>query len=179
VDEGPLEAPLLEQLRDQIDRVALADAAEIDADPVGGGPDLERLGVDVEPRQAGADRDVEGAAGQLVHVPRDHEALERSLADADAGARREVIDSRDVAVGPEPAQLAFEAIDEGEGGLRRLRRVSCVGARHVDLEHGVHGLVREAPKRAGRAVAREPDPALDVHRQPTIRASSPPCRSGG
>ena len=82
MDERALEAPVLEQFRHQIHRVALADAAEIDANAVGRRADLERIGIDLERRQPGADRDVERAVGQVVHVPRDEEAFERGLADA-------------------------------------------------------------------------------------------------
>ena len=98
--------------------------------------------------------DVEGAAGQVVDVPRDEEAFERRLADARALSGREVIDPGDVAVVPEAAQLAFEAIDEGEGRLRGLRGVARVGVRGVDLEHGVHGLVRETPQTRARGCPR-------------------------
>ena len=71
VDERAVEAPLLEQLRHQVHRVALADAAEIDAHAVGRRAHHEVVGVDLERRQPGADRDVERAAGQVVDVPRD------------------------------------------------------------------------------------------------------------
>ena len=172
VHEGALEAPLLEQLRDQVHRVALADAAQIEPNAIGRRADLERIRVDLERRQPGPDRDVERAAGQVVDVPRDQEAFERGLADARALARRQVIEPGDVAVRPEAAQLALEAIHEGEGRLGGLRGVACVGVRDVDLEHRVHGLVREAPK-TGLAVTREPDPAVEIHVEPTSRASSP------
>ena len=162
VDERTVEAPFLQQLRHQIDRVALADATEIESDATGGRAHDERLGVDLQRRQSGADRDVERAVGQIVDVPCDEEAFERGLTDARALSRRQVTEPGDVAVGAEAAQLAFEAIDEREGRLRGLRGVSCVGVRDVDLEHRVHGLVREAPK-TGLAVSREPDPAVEVH----------------
>ena len=77
VDERALEAPLLEQLRHQIHRVALADAAEIDLHAARSRADDEVVGIDLERRQAGADRDVERAGGQLEHVPRDQQAFER------------------------------------------------------------------------------------------------------
>ena len=162
MDERAVEAPVLEQFRHQIHRVALADAAEIDANAVGRRADQEGIGIDLERRQPGADRDVERAVGQVVDVPRDEEAFERGLADACALSGREVIESADVAVGPEAAQLAFETIHEGEGRLRRLRGVSRIGVRGVHLEHGVHRLVREAPQIAELARSREPDPAVEV-----------------
>ena len=92
-------------------------------------------------------------------MPRDDEALQRRRADAGRLARGQVVDPRDVAVGDEAAQLAFEAIDEGEGGLRRLRRVACIGVHGVHLEDRVHRLVREAPH---VALARplDPEPAI-------------------
>ena len=154
VHEGALEAPLLEQLRHQVHRVALADAAQIEPNAVGRRADLERIRVDLERRQPGADRDVERAAGQVVDVPRDQQAFERGLADARALSRRQVIEPGDVAVRPEAAQFTFEAIHEGEGRLGGLRGVARVGVRDVDLEHRVHGLVREAPETGLAAVPR-------------------------
>jgi len=96
-------------------------------------------------------------------VPRDQQAFERGLADACALSRRQVIEPGDVAVRPEAAQFALEAIHEGKRRLGAFRGVAGVGVRDVDLEHRVHGLVREAPK-TGLAVTREPDPAVEVHR---------------
>ena len=93
VDEGALEAPLLEQLRHQVHRVALADTAEIDANAVGRRADHEGVGVDLERRQPGADGDVERAVGQVVDVPCDQEAFERGLADACALSDRQVIEA--------------------------------------------------------------------------------------
>ena len=92
VDERAVEAPVLEQLRHQVHRVALADAAEIDAHAVGRRADQEGIGIDLERRQPGADGDVERAVGQVVQVPRDEEAFERGLADACALSGREVIE---------------------------------------------------------------------------------------
>ena len=120
------------------------------------------VGIDLERRQPGADRDVERAVGDVVQVPRDEQAFERSLADACALSGREVIDAADVAVRAEAAQLAFETIHEGEGRLRRLRRVLRIGVRGIHLEHGVHRLVRETPQIAELARSRDPDPAVEV-----------------
>ena len=111
-------SPLLEQFRHQVDRVALADAAQVDLHPVGRRANQEAIGVQFERRQPRADRDVEGAACQVEHVARDHEALERRRADPRALARRQVVDPRDVAVGPEAAQLVLEAV-------RRESKAAC------------------------------------------------------
>ena len=81
---------------------------------------------------------------------------------AGALAPRQVIDPRDVAVGPEAAQLALEAIPEIEGGLRRLRRVLLVGVYGVHLEDGGHCLVREAAYVPELARPRDSEPAVEV-----------------
>ena len=55
-----------------------------------------------------------------------------------------------------------EPVGEIERRLRRLRRVPLVGMRHMHLEHGVHRLVRVAP-RVARARCIESEPAVNVH----------------
>jgi hypothetical protein len=74
-------------------------------------------------------------------VPRDQEALERRRVDGRAVACSQVVDARDVAVRLEPAQLAFQTIDEFEGRLRGLRSIPPVGVQRVHLEDGRHRLV--------------------------------------
>ena len=66
MDERAVEAPVLEQFRHQIHRVALAYPAEIDEDTAACRADQKRVGIDLERRQPGADRDVERAVGQVI-----------------------------------------------------------------------------------------------------------------
>jgi hypothetical protein len=101
--------------------------------------------IDLEGWQSGADRDIERAAGQLEHVPRDHEAFECRRGDARVRAGGELIDAGDVAVRLEPAQLALEPVHQIESRLRGLCRVLLIGVDRVDLVHRRHRLVREAP----------------------------------
>ena len=78
--ESALQTPLLEQLGGQVHRVALADAAKVDAHAVPRRVHLVRLRVELEGRQPAADGDVEGAVGQGVDVLGDDQALEGRLA---------------------------------------------------------------------------------------------------
>ena len=80
-----------------------------------------------------------------------HSSVDGADPRALAGARW--LMRRDVAVREEAAQLALEAIDEIEGGLRGLRRVPRRRVHGVDLEHRRHRLVREAPHLAQLARA--------------------------
>ena len=91
--------------------------------PARRGEDERFVGVELERRQAGPDRHVEGAAGQVEHVPRDRQALQRRRRHSRALAGGEVIDPGDVAVRQEPAQLPLETIDEVERRLCGLRGV--------------------------------------------------------
>ena len=76
--------------------------------------DHEVVGVELERRQPRANRDVERAAGEIEHVPRDDEALERRRADPGVLACRELVDSRDVAVGHEAAERELQAIEQSK-----------------------------------------------------------------
>ena len=114
----------------------------------------------------GADRDVERAAGEVEHVPRDHEALERRRADPGALARREVVDPGDVAVGQEAAQLALEAIRRGR------RRPAPPAPRTVGRRaprrprtRWPSPRARSAARRGARAVCSMPTPAVDRPRR--------------
>ena len=174
MDERPLDPPVLEQLRHQIDGVALADAAKVHAHAIPCRADRGVFGIQFERRQPGADRDVERAAGQFVHMARDEEALHRRRSDACALARRQMVDPRDVAVGAEAAQLALEAIHEIEGRLRRLCRVLLVGVHGVHLEDGGHRLVRKTPDVFQRVERVELALALAIPSPPAM--SGPPAR---
>ena len=158
--ERALEAPLLEQLRHQIDRVALADAAEIDLHAARRRADHERrrrraraTAAPCRSRRRTRRRSGRTCAARSRGT-RASTALTRVLSPAARWLIR-----RDVAVRQEAAQLALEAIDEVEGRLRRLRRVPAVGVHGVDLEHRGHRLVREAPDVArARAAPSIPTP---------------------
>ena len=137
--------------------------------PLAGRADHAVVGIEFERRQSRADRDVEGAAREVEHVARDHEALHRRRADPRALAGRQLVDPRDVAVGQEAAQFAFEAVREIERGLGRLRRVPRVRVHGVHLEDGGHGLVREAPHVAPPARPSEFQRAVHVGECRTLR----------
>ena len=159
VDERALEPPLLEQFRHQIDRVALADAAEVDLHPVRRRANQEVVGVQLERRQPRADRDVERAAGQVEHVARDDEALQRRRADPCALARRQMVDPRDVAVGAEAAQLALEAVRRDRRrpappAPRTVRR----GARRTPRRRWPSPRARSAARRASSRGPAIPSP---------------------
>ena len=162
MNERPLDAPVLQQLRHQIDGVALADAAEVQPHAIPCRADRGVVGIQFERRQPGADGDVERAARQFVHMARDEQALHRRRSEACGLARRQMVDPRDVAVGAEAAQLPLEAIHEVEGRLRRLRRIPLVGMHGVHLEDGGHRLVRKTADVAELARSRDPESAVDV-----------------
>ena len=155
VHERAGDLPLFQHLRHAVDRVALADAAEVEAGSSFPRVDGELVGVELEALQPRPDRGVEGPAGQAVDVPRDLQALHRPRAHPGGLPRGQVIDPRDVAVLDEPAQQLLEPVDELEGGLRGLGGVSRVGVSAVDLEHRGHRRVREAVRPRAREGLRQ------------------------
>ena len=130
------------------------------------------VGVELERRQPRANRDVEGAAGDVEHVARDHEAFHRGAAHTRRVAGRQMVDPCDVAVGKEAAEIALEAVREIEGGMGRLLRVPLVGVHAEHLEDGGHRFVGETPHVAQLAVR----PRWRGRRQQ--RPPRPPVRAG-
>jgi hypothetical protein len=77
VNQGALEPPVFEKFGHQIHGVAFADSAKVQSHIVLCRTNDALAGLELERVESGAERDVEGSPGNLVHMPRDHEALER------------------------------------------------------------------------------------------------------
>ena len=169
--KGRRDAPVLQQVDHPLDGVALADAAQVDADLVG--PDADGVLAFVEDQQvhagmaAGlghlgvggrhlpapfrppevlepADRHVERPARLGVGPRGGLQALERVEADADGPAGRQPADLRHVAGGVEPAEFGLEAVEFLEGGAGGLAGVLGIAAGDEDAPRGGHRLVGEA-----------------------------------
>ncbi len=164
VDERDVQSPFLEQLRHQVHSVALADAAEIDLHAAFRRAHQERIRVELERRQPGADRDVERAGRQLEHVARDHEALQRRRADLCALARRQMVDARDVAVGQEAAQLPLEAVRPGRRPpappVPRTRSSGCTAYTSKTVAIASCEKRRTSPSSRGLSMARPPSASV-------------------
>ena len=161
---------------DLVERIAFADAPEVDLHAVGPHAGAHRVRIEVEqmhpaagggvldfpPRRTAGravradptgedrpDRDVEGTLGGGVDVAGQQQAVHGGGTDAGRFAGGQGVEAADVAVGPEPGQFALEHVDLADGRPARFVDRDRGLRRHEELPRRGHGLVGEVADRHG------------------------------
>jgi hypothetical protein len=124
VNQRPKETPLLQDLRHAVDRVALADPAQVESDVRSERANFEVVRAELEALEPGAPGDIEGAAGHAEEDPRGRQAVEGEGIDERLLPCAKVVDARNVAVRDKAAQELLEPVREAEGGGRACRAYS-------------------------------------------------------